>query len=197
MLWVVGCDFCLEGASYVKRLAIESTMNIVREGHKTVAYVVNTTGGPVKIKHEIFLSKALAYDKRVISEPTEFPRTCIASVGQLPCDSERGPDPTLSSLVSVHYPKLKQSLVTLLGRYREVIALPGELLGATDKTKHYMKLKPGIKPIYIPAHRLPHSQRQIVDEQIKDLKEQGIIQHSASPWNSPLFQTQNCFQTGK
>ncbi len=113
----------------------------------------------------------------------EFPRACVASVGQLPCDSERGPDPTLSSFVS----ELKQSLMTLLGRYREVIALPGEPLDGTDKTEHHIKLKPGVQPIYIPTYRLPHSQGQIVDEQIKDMLEQGVIQHSASPWNSPLF----------
>ncbi len=54
--------------------------------------------------------------------------------------------------------------------------MPGEPLGATDKTEHHIKLKSG-----------PHSQRQIVDEQIKDMLEQGVIQHFASPWNSPLF----------
>ncbi len=113
----------------------------------------------------------------------EFPRACVASVGQLPCDSERGQNPTLSSFVSVvDYPELKQSLMTLLERYREVIALPGELLGATDKIEHHIKFKPGVQPIYIPAYRLPHSQRQIVHEQIKDMLEQGVIQHSASPW---------------
>ncbi len=185
---IVGCDICLEGASYVKRLAVESTLNTVREGHKTVAFVVNTTGGPVKIKHEVLLSKVLAYYMRVIPEPMEFPRACVASVGQLPCDSERGSDPTLRLLVSVvDYPELKQSLMTLLGRYREVIALPGEPLDATDKAEHNIKLKPGVQPIYIPAYHLPHSQRQILDEQIKDMLEQGVIQHSASPWNSPLF----------
>ncbi len=77
--------------------------------------------------------------------------------------------------------------MTLLGRYCEVTALPGERFGATDKTEHHIKLKPGIQPIYIPAYRLPHCQRQIVDEQIKDMLEQGVIQHSASLWNSLLF----------
>ncbi len=38
-----------------------------------------------------------------------------------------------------------------------------------------------------PAYRLPHSQRQIVDQQVKDMLAQGIIQHSRSPWNLPLF----------
>ncbi len=70
----------------------------------------------------------------------ELPRACVASVGQFACVSERGPDPTLSSFVSVvDYPELKQSLMTLLGRYCEVIALPGEPLGATDKREHHIK----------------------------------------------------------
>ncbi len=43
-----GCDICLKGAGYVKRLAVEPTLNTVREGHKTVAFVVKTTGSPVK-----------------------------------------------------------------------------------------------------------------------------------------------------
>ncbi len=33
----------------------------------------------------------------------------------------------------------------------------------------------------------PHSQRQVVDEQIDDMLQQGVIQPSKSPWNSPLF----------
>ncbi len=53
----VGCNICLEGASYVKQLAVEQTLNTVREGHKTVAFVVNTTCGPLKIKHGVLLSK--------------------------------------------------------------------------------------------------------------------------------------------
>ncbi len=50
-----------------------------------------------------------------------------------------------------------------------------------------MKLKPETKPVYVPAYWLPHGQRQIVDEQIKDVLKQGVIQFSRSPWNLPLF----------
>ncbi len=45
----VGCDISLVGASYVKRLPVEPTLNTVREGHKTVAFVVNdSTRSPPK-----------------------------------------------------------------------------------------------------------------------------------------------------
>ncbi len=87
----------------------------------------------------------------------------------------------------VDYPELKTSLLSLLNKYRHVNALPGEPLGATDKTEHNINLKPNTHPIYIPVYRLPQSQRQIVDQQVKDMLAQGVIQHSRSPWNSPLF----------
>ena len=38
----VGCDICFEGPSRVKRLVVESTLNRVREGHKTALLVANT-----------------------------------------------------------------------------------------------------------------------------------------------------------
>ncbi len=77
----------------------------------------------------------------------------------------------------------RDSLLALLHKYREVIALPG----ATDKAEHHIKLKPETKPVYIPAYRLPHSLRQIVDKQIKDMLKQSVIQPLRSLWNSLLF----------
>ena len=184
----VGCDICIEGPSQMHRLSVEPTLSTVRDTHKATALVVNTTCGPIKLKQGLFLSKALVYDKRVIPEPLEFPQACVASVEQLPGNSERGQDPTLSSFVTVaDYPDLKQPLLKLLGRYRDVIALPGEPLGATTCIEHHIRLKPDTKPVYVPAYRLPHSQRQIVEDHVKDMKAQGVIQDSLSPWNSPIF----------
>ncbi len=85
------------------------------------------------------------------------------------------------------YPEHQPSLLNLLRTYQDVIVLPGESLGATDKAEHLIRLKPGTKMVYIPAYGLPHSQRQIVDDQVDDMLRQGVIQHSWSPWNSPLL----------
>ncbi len=76
---------------------------------------------------------------------------------------------------------------TLLHKYSEAIALPGESLGAADEGEHHITLKSETKLVYIPAYRLQHSQIQFLDEQIKDMLKQGAVQHSRSPWNSPLF----------
>ncbi len=140
-----------------------------------------------KLKQRVFLSRTLAFNGQVMPEPVELPPTCIGAVNHSPTSDETTPNLSLDSHVIMDYPELKTSLLNLLNKYRDVIALPGEPLGATDITEHHIKLKPKTHPVYIPAYRLPHSQRQIVDQQVKDRLAQGVIQHSRSPWNSPLF----------
>ncbi len=101
---------------------------------------------------------------------------------------ERGQRPHPSSFVTVvDYPELKHVLLQFLENHRSAIALPGEPLGAAGRAKHIIKLKAGTSPVYIPAYRLPHSQREIVNQQVQELLDQGVIEHSHSPWNSPLF----------
>ena len=184
----VGYDVCLEGPSRVNKLTVEPTLNTIHEGNRTTVLAVNNSGGPVKLKQGVFLTQALVYDRKVLPEALEVPATCVASVSNSAGDIEQGTVPTLSSLVNVvDYPEWRHSLVELLQRYRDVVALPGESLGSTTYTQHYIKLKPNTPPVYIPAYRLPHSQREVVDKQINEMLEQGVIEHSKSPWNSPLF----------
>ncbi len=42
-------------------------------------------------------------------------------------------------------------------------------------------MKPNTHSVYIPAYQFPHSQMQIVDQQFKEMLDQGIIQHSRLP----------------
>lgn len=184
----VGSDICLEGIGNLCRLAVESTLSTVWEGHISEALMVNTTGGSIRVKNGLLVGQCLLYDKKVVSEPLEFPTACVSSVSQSSGDIELGQAPTLRSLVNVvDYPEMKQSLLELLEQYRDVIALPGEPLGKTSKIKHQIVLKPGTSPIYIPAYRLPHSHKAMVETLVKDMLKEGVIQHSCSPWNSPLF----------
>ena len=162
-------DVSFTGPCKLHRLAMESTLSTVREGHVASALVVNTTGGPVRVKHGVYLGDGLVYDRKVLPTPLEFPTACVAAV-QSSADSELGQGPTLSSLVNVvDYSEQKHLLLDLLHEYRDAIALPGETLGSTDHTEHRIPLKPNTKPVYVPAYRLPHSQRAIVDENVKQL----------------------------
>ena len=184
----LGCDVCMEGPSRVNKLAVEPTLTTVHTENQTSVLAVNMSGGPINLKQGVFITQALVYDQKVVPEALEVPAASVASLSGSAGDIEQGMGPTLSSFVNVvDYPDAKHSLLELLQRYRDVIALPGEPLGSTHHAQHYIKLKPNTHPVYIPAYRLPHSQREVVDKQIKEMLDQGVIQPSQSPWNSPLF----------
>ncbi len=80
-----------------------------------------------------------------------------------------------------HYGETKPTLLQVLEMHTRAITLPGEPLGITHCALHYIKLKPGSNPVYINAYKLPHSQRQLVEELIKNMLDQGVIQESNSP----------------
>ena len=87
----------------------------------------------------------------------------------------------------VEFTKALPRLITLLNHYRCAVALPEEPLGRTHLITHHINLKPGVQPKYIPAYRIPHSQRATIDKSVKEMLDQGVIQESTSPWNSPLL----------
>ncbi len=160
----------------------------MQEGNRTLALVVNTTAGLLKLKKGILLTQALAFDGQVMPAPIQLPSVNVGGVHDSSTSTEKSSTASLDTLVKVvDYPEHRPSLLSLLNKYPSVIALPGEPLGATSKAEQLILLKSGAKPAYIPAYRLPHSQRQVVDEHIDDMLQQGVIKPSKSPWNSPLF----------
>ncbi len=82
---------------------------------------------------------------------------------------------------------MKPTLLQVLEMHKEAIALPGESSGVSYCAEHHVEMKPSSNPVYIIAYKLPHSQRQLLEELIKDMLDQGVIHESNSQWNSPLF----------
>ncbi len=147
-------------------------------------------GNPIKIKCGLKLGNCLLYDRKVVANPLEFPTAWVAQTRKSTFNTDiRGQGPSISSAVKVvDHPELKKSLlVDILGQYHRVLAFPREPLGVTDGAVHHIKLKPDTNPVYILVYRLCYSQRTIVDNMVNDMLEQGVIQESRSPWNSPLF----------
>ena len=58
--------------------------------------------------------------------------------------------------------------------------------GRTKTLQHQIKLVPGSKPFNSPPYRYAPVKRQIIEENLKDMKEEGIIEPSKSPWASPV-----------
>ena len=77
-------------------------------------------------------------------------------------------------------------MIDLLLDYRSVIALEDDQLGCTQVITHKINVPQGTPPMYIPAYRVPHSQRKIVNDAVDKMLKDKVIEPSDSPWNFPL-----------
>ncbi len=115
----VGCYICLEGPSHVAALAVESTLTTVQEGNRTIALVVNTTAGPLKLRKGVLLSQALAFDGQVMPTPIQLFSVSVGAVRDSSAISEKSSTASLDFLVKVvDYPEHRSSLLSLLNKYR-------------------------------------------------------------------------------
>ncbi len=148
----------------------------------------NTSGAPITLKHGHHIGQCLVYDRQVASEPEELPSAYVSTISSQMHDAADQQSSSLEPFIKVaHYIEMKPTLLQILEMYRQAIALPGEPLGVTHCAEHLLKLKPGSDQVYINEYKLPHSQRQLVEDLIEDMLDQGVIQESNCPWNSPLF----------
>ena len=90
-------------------------------------------------------------------------------------------------LNQIDYPEYKERLIHLLGKYEKIIALKGDTLGVTDKIKHHIAIPRNTPPLYIPAYRVPQSQKEKIEKEIDRMLEQKIIKESNTPWSFPLL----------
>ena len=181
-----GNDVVIEGPSKLNNIGVEPTLTTVNKDGQAFALLVNQNEYEITLQAGKTLSQALVYNAKVQIEP-DF-ESCVASVQRSASDIDVSQPATLSSLVKVEdYPGHRQTLITLLQQHRSVVALPGEPLGCTNIAEHTIRVKPGSKPVYIPAYRLPHSQRSEVNKQVQEMLAQKVITESNSEWNSPMF----------
>ncbi|CAF1502254.1 unnamed protein product [Adineta steineri] len=61
--------------------------------------------------------------------------------------------------------------------------------GRTKMIQHQIKLIPESKPCNSPPYRYSPAKRQVIEENIQEMKEEGIIEPSKSPWASPVVLT--------
>ncbi len=171
----------------MRSLTFEPTLSSVEEGARTVALVLNTSDASVLLQPGVCLTRALAYGTSLTDEPLPPSAPPVGVVAASTAKGEGTQSPLDSHVKVIDYPHLRPCLFETLHKFRGAIALPGEPLGTTSLTQHIINLKPGTAAIYTPAYRLPHSQQETVEKQIADMKKQGVIADSRSPWNSPLF----------
>ena len=78
-------------------------------------------------------------------------------------------------------------LKNLLNEYREIISLDGEGIGRTNLLTHKIRLKDERTVINTPSYRVPHKYQSLLDIELAKMKDQGLIEDSISPFNSPVL----------
>lgn len=81
----------------------------------------------------------------------------------------------------------QMSIERICAKYPDIFHLPGDKLSTTPIYEQTIDLKPPSRPIYTKPYRLPYSQKSEIDNQIKNMLNDGIIEEARSAWSSPLL----------
>ena len=170
----------------LQRLALEGTLSTMRSGHITDALVTNLTGSSITLKDGVHLGSFSVIDEASFQDSPPLVGA-VDSQSTSSCSSVELITQLEAHVKVVDFPAEKHRLFDTLAAHRAAIAFPGEPLGVTDRVQHHIDLQPNTRPIHVPSYRLPHSQRQVAQTLVQGMLDEGIIQESYSPWNSPLF----------
>ena len=78
----------------------------------------------------------------------------------------------------------KEQIRQLIRKFPDVFS---EQPGRTKKAQHQINLVPGAQPFNSPPFRYAPARKQIIEQNIKEMLDQGIISPSTSPWASPVI----------
>ncbi len=79
----------------------------------------------------------------------------------------------------------QRSVCQLLSEFSDVFSKGPQDLGHTDLVQHHIHTGDAT-PIRQAPRRLPLAKREEAEQAIQDMEMRGVIEHSASPWSSPI-----------
>lgn len=83
-------------------------------------------------------------------------------------------------------PQIKQELEHLCVQYNDIFALKDDKLTVNNFYEQRILLS-NESPVYIKNYRTPEAQKNEIDQQVRKMLKQNIIQNSTSPYNSPIL----------
>lgn len=81
----------------------------------------------------------------------------------------------------------KLEILRICKEYNDLFHLKGDRLTYTDAITHSIPILQDQAPVNQKMYRLPEKQREVINEQLKEMLENDVVQRSKSPWNSPLL----------
>lgn len=80
----------------------------------------------------------------------------------------------------------KYALFKILSKNTKIIHRESDKLSCTTAIRHKIKTVDEV-PVHTKTYRYPHIHKAEVEKQINEMLADGIIQHSISPWTSPIW----------
>lgn len=81
----------------------------------------------------------------------------------------------------------KEQLFNLFKQFKHVFYLKGDKLSFTKGLTHKIPTPRDLPPINQKNYRLPQIHKDVINKTVQELLDNNIIEHSNSPWNSPLL----------
>lgn len=81
----------------------------------------------------------------------------------------------------------KLSIDKICAKYSDLFRLEGDPLTITNLYKQKFQLKQDASTVYVKPYRLPQAQKAELQNQVKRMLKDGIIEESKSEWSSPLL----------
>lgn len=165
------------------KLFVSSGLYNVENGYSSIE-ITNLSDGD-----QIFMLDAplvaRRYDETDFIELNNF-NLAISNDGEDELDHPSGPH--LNDLLRTSHlnSEERKKLLKVCTEYSDLIYREGEPLSFTSKIRHKIVTSDDI-PIYTKSYRYPYVHKQEIQTQINKMLEQGIIQHSYSPWSSPIW----------
>ena len=161
--------YLLQGAAALVRVA---------EGETVPFRLINPTGKPITL----YKGASLGTFSEADGNPNVYPVGDSGPVQPPPQKTDQVPVDLRNSALN---PEQQDSLRALLNEYRDIFAVTPEELGRTNLVHHHIDTG-NHPPLRSRPYRVPHAQKETIENHINDMLSRDVIQPSASPWASPV-----------
>lgn len=148
----------------------------VNDNNKAITTILNTTDQTLKVSN-------ITLELEEFDEPTSvmFNRVSTVNINQ-----NRIKDLEQNLRLDHLNTEERTSVFDICSQFNDLFLLPGDNLSCTSSIEHEI-ITSVPKPVSSKIYRLPKVHENEVQRQITKMLNQGIIQHSVSPYNSPLW----------
>jgi hypothetical protein len=81
----------------------------------------------------------------------------------------------------------RNTIQELCFEYADIFHLEGDVMTCTDAIYYEIKTPSVTQPTYQKPYKLPYAQNGEIAKQVEEMKRDGIITQSNSPWNASLL----------